>query len=152
MKAKMMKRDPEIRTMWKQKWGWHNRGNVWDKLATDWAGKEEWMIERKVKSTLVDKYRFVTSALDSVKLSTVHRRKLVEGKGKKIKEKTPRDLGPADTTHARMDRQHNYVETVMWHVNGSMVKILWGRSTEEDLAKCKRPCTQGGEGRLPIRF
>ena len=23
-------------------WSWHNRRCVWDKLATEWAGKEEW--------------------------------------------------------------------------------------------------------------
>ena len=25
-------------TQWKRKWGWHNRGCVWDKVATEWAG------------------------------------------------------------------------------------------------------------------
>ena len=57
-----------------------------------------------MKSTLVDKYKFVTFvALDSVKLSTVYR-KHCEGKGKKVEEKTPRDLGPSDTTiHTRED-------------------------------------------------
>ena len=51
-----------------------------------------------MKSTLADECIFVTFALDSVKLSTVHRKNKGEGKGKKVKEKTPRDLGPADTT------------------------------------------------------
>ena len=26
---------------------WHNRGNVWDKIATEWAGEEDWMRSRK---------------------------------------------------------------------------------------------------------
>ena len=33
---------------WKQKWIWHNRGGVWDKLASKWARAEEWT-ERKDK-------------------------------------------------------------------------------------------------------
>ena len=45
-----------------------------------------------------------------------------------------------------------YVEIVLWHVNGSMVNILCGRSTEEELAKYKRPSFRGGKRRLPIRF
>ena len=77
---------------------------MWDKIATDWAGKEEWMRERKVESTLADMYQFVTFALDRMKLSTVHRRKKSKGIGKKFQEKKPRDLGPADTTiHTRAD-------------------------------------------------
>ena len=62
------------------------------------------MIEREVKSTLFDNVRkCVTFALDSVKLS--HRtQKKCEGKGKEVEEKTPRDLGPADSTvHTRED-------------------------------------------------
>ena len=31
---KKMKEDPENRIRWKRKWRWHNRGNVWDKIAT----------------------------------------------------------------------------------------------------------------------
>ena len=26
---------------------WHIRGYFWDKLATEWAGKEDWMSKRK---------------------------------------------------------------------------------------------------------
>ena len=51
-----------------------------------------------MKSTLADKYQFVTFALDRMKLSTVHRKKKSKEIGRKVKEKTPRDLGPADTT------------------------------------------------------
>ena len=32
--TRMMKEDPENRTRWKHEWEWHNRGNVWDKMAT----------------------------------------------------------------------------------------------------------------------
>ena len=49
-------------------------------------------------------YQFVTFALDSMKLSTVHTKKKSKGFGKKNNDKTPRDLGPADTTvHTRVD-------------------------------------------------
>ena len=36
-----MRDDPVNHTRWKQKWKWHNRGNVCDKLALDWAGKKK---------------------------------------------------------------------------------------------------------------
>ena len=36
--TRMIKEDPENRTRWKQKWEWPNRGNVWDEMATCWAG------------------------------------------------------------------------------------------------------------------
>ena len=38
----MMKEDSENHTRWKHKLGWHNRGNVWHKMASSWAGKEDW--------------------------------------------------------------------------------------------------------------
>ena len=126
LQAEMMQRDPENHTRWKHKWRWHNRGNVWDKMATDWTRKEDGVRERDVKSTRVDMYKFVTFALDSVKLSTAHR-----------KRKDP-----------RMPLQYNCVETVMLRANGSMVNILWCRSTEEELAKCKTPYTRGGKRSL----
>ena len=98
-----MDRDPENHTRWKHEGRWHNRWDVWDKIVTDWAGEEEWMREGKVKSTLADLYKFVTFALDRVKLSTAQKKKS-NGIGKKEKEKIPRDLGLADTTiHTRAD-------------------------------------------------
>ena len=45
--ASGMKQDPCNHTRWKHKWVWHNRGCVWDKLATDDAGKEDWISKRK---------------------------------------------------------------------------------------------------------
>ena len=39
-----------------------------------------------------------------MKLSTIHRKRKIKGIGKKVKEKIPRDLGPADSTiHTRED-------------------------------------------------
>ena len=82
-----------------------------------------------------------------MKLSIEHRNKKSKSIGKKVKDTTPRDLGPADTTLAQVDRLYNCVVVVMWRVNGSMVNILWDRSTEDELAKFKRPCTPGGKRR-----
>ena len=60
------------------------------------------MSERKKTGAFADKNKFVTFAIDSVKLLTVHRKEKGEGKGKKVEEKTWRNLGPADTTiHTR---------------------------------------------------
>ena len=41
--ASGMKEDPNNHTRWKHKCDCHNRGCVWYKVATDWAGKEDWM-------------------------------------------------------------------------------------------------------------
>ena len=49
---KNVERDPGNHTRWKHKCEWHNRGNVLDKIATEWAGEENWMRARKRKSTL----------------------------------------------------------------------------------------------------
>ena len=82
---------------------WRNRGKVWDKMAKEWAGAEEWMRTQNVKNTLDVKYRFVIFVLDRMKLSTAHRKKKSQGIGNKVKNKTPRDSGPADTTiHTRV--------------------------------------------------
>ena len=66
-------------TRFKHKWKWHNRGIVWDKIATDWAGDDDWISKRKNKASVVDKTEFVTLVLDRMNLSTVH--KTVKGKG-----------------------------------------------------------------------
>ena len=83
-----------------------------DKIVTDRAGEEEWMREWKVKRRLVDKYKSVTSALDSVKLSTV-RRKIVKGKESRLKRRHQGTWDPRipPSTHAKMGRQYNYFRT-----------------------------------------
>ena len=65
---------------------WHNRGNVWDKIATDWAGGEDWVSERKKRKSLADKTAFVTFALDSTQES--------EGKrdGKTSRQETAEEI------------------------------------------------------------
>ena len=126
MQAKMVKEDPCNHTRWKHKWRWRSRGNVWDKVATDWAGKEGWRSERKKRGALADKTKFVTFAVNTVKRPTVHMEK-GEGKENEVNEKTPRDLEPADTTiHTwKRGRQYSNVETVRWQVSGSTDNILW---------------------------
>ena len=87
------------------------------------------------KSALAEKTKFVTFALDSVKLCTVHRKEKGERNGKTNNGKTPRDLGPADTTiHAREEGPTGQ----LWQGGGLMVNILWDRSTEDELAKFKK--------------
>ena len=59
------------------------------------------------------KCQFSTFVLGRMKLSIEHRKKKSKGIEKKIKDKTPRDLGPADTTvHTRSEGP-----TVQWCVD-----------------------------------
>ena len=73
--ARMMKEDPENRTKWKHKWVWHNRGNVWDKMAEYWECKKDWMTARKEQNSPEDRYKFITHILNKMKLLTEHRKK-----------------------------------------------------------------------------
>ena len=84
-----MKRDPENHTRWKHKWRGHNLGNVLDKIATSWAGKDNWMKARKKKRTTEEKYKFVTFVLFKMKLPAEHRKSKSKVPEKKIKDKTP---------------------------------------------------------------
>ena len=82
--------------------GWHNRGNVWDLMATCWAGEKHWMIERREQTSPKDKYKLITYILNKMKLTTEHKKTEEKDGEKRFKKKTPRDLGPGDTTvHTR---------------------------------------------------
>ena len=60
--------------------------------------------KREVKRSLAERYQFATSALDKMKLCTIHWKMNSKGIRKKVKEKIPRDLGPPETTiHTRTD-------------------------------------------------
>ena len=137
LQTERMERDKGNHTRWKHKWRWHNRGNVWCKIATEWAGEEDWMRARIRKSTLEKKYQFVTFVLDRMNLSIEHKKS--KGIGKKVKDKTPRKLGPADTAiHTRIDWPTVQLcgdSNVL--CKGSVVNFLWGRSTEEESDKFK---------------
>ena len=77
-------------------------------------------MKEKKRGAFADQNKFVTFALDSVSLSTAQR-------------------------HVKKDRLSNCMETVKWRVNRIlMVNILWSRSTENEFAKYKRTCTNGG--------
>ena len=108
--------------------GWPNRGNVWDNCqGLGGYRKIGWARERRC--ALADKTQVVTFALDSVKPSTVHRKEKEEGKGKGVNGKTPRNLGPADTTiHTRKEEPTIQLcgdsEVASRWIN---VNILWDR-------------------------
>ena len=55
-------------------------------------------MKEEKKGALAARSKCVTFVLDSVKLSTAHRKERGDERGKKVKEKTQRNLGPADTT------------------------------------------------------
>ena len=44
----------------------------WEKIATLWAGNDDWMEARKKKNTTDEKYKFVTFFLSRMKLSSEH--------------------------------------------------------------------------------
>ena len=58
--ASGMKSDPDNHTRWKHKCGWHNRGCVSNKLATEWSGKKDWTSKRAICHAFEDKKRFAT--------------------------------------------------------------------------------------------
>ena len=115
--------------------GWHNRGCVWDKVATDWAGDEDWTRERKRCQTMEDKKRFVTSALRSVTHSTMRRTRNGKKNQEKTEDKVPRiRLSAGKTIHIREDgRQCSHMETLskLWDKNtqGKLVIFKTHRST-----------------------
>ena len=73
-KTMNMKVDPKNHTIWKHKWSSHNRGCVWDKIASEWSGKEERCNKRKRCQKAEDKRGFVTFAMLCVKHQVAHRR------------------------------------------------------------------------------
>ena len=77
-----MRDDPLNHTGWKHKWNWHNRGNVWDNMSSDWAGEEDWISKRLDKTSSADKKEFVIRVLNRMNLSTVHRKVKVKEKRK----------------------------------------------------------------------
>ena len=71
MEALNMMVDTNKHTRWTHRWRWHNRGCVWAKLASEWAGDEDWA----EMTSAVDMREFVTFALMKVRHSVVHRPK-----------------------------------------------------------------------------
>ena len=63
MHTEGMRDDPMNHTRWTHKWKWHNRGNVWDKIATDSAGDADWISKRKSKTSSAETTDSVTRML-----------------------------------------------------------------------------------------
>ena len=83
-------------------WGWHNRGCVWNKVASECAGEEQWSSKREQCQTIEDKRAFITFALQSVKHSAVHRTRIGKKKKGTVDCKESRILGPSDKSiHTR---------------------------------------------------
>ena len=148
----MMKEDPENRRRWRHKWELHNRGNVWDKTTTCWAGKEDWMTARKKQNSPEEKYKFITYILIKMKLLTENRQTKNKDKEKRLKKKTPRDLGP------QVIIVHMRDEGLTVQLCGdSNVACKWTaklpkeQSTKRQLARFKDSYTHGGRRELPSR-
>ena len=69
---------------------------MWDKIASEWAGNEEWCNKRRRCKNSMDKRDFVTFAMMSVKRSVAHRPKLGEGVKPNQERKKPIILEPPD--------------------------------------------------------
>ena len=107
--ASGMKSDPYNHTRWKHKCGCIIEGVSGTSWLPSGPVRRDWTSKRAVCYALEDGKRFVTFALGSVNLSTVHRTRT----GKKYKM-TTRILGPRikPSTLAKRGRQCNCVKTV----------------------------------------
>ena len=119
--ARNMKVDPNDHTRWKHKIGWQNRGCVWDRIASEWSGKEHWSIKTKRCQTAEDKRDFMTCSMSSVKHSVTHRLKIGESVRQTQSEERPEDSG---TT-----RQVNFT-------------ARWDKSFRNKLAVFRKQCIQ----------
>ena len=107
----MMKEDPENRMRCEHKWDWHNRGNVWHKMATCWAGKEDWMITRKKQNSPEEKY------------NTDKQKTKIKKRGLRKRHPGIWDPKTSQFTLMMKDLQYNNAETVMWHASGSTANL-----------------------------
>ena len=99
-KARNMTVDPTNHTRWKHKWWWHNRGCVWDKIASERAGQEEWSNKRRRCQNSVDKRACVTFAMMSEQHSVAHGPKIRESIKPNKERKEPKKLEPPDSSIA----------------------------------------------------
>ena len=80
---------------------------MWDKIASEWAGAEDWRDTRKICQPAMGKRDFLTFALMFVKHSPLHRPNIAES----------RDTWACLTIPSRHERKvlvSNCVETTMW--------------------------------------
>ena len=55
-------------------WGWHNNGCVWDKVATEWAGDEDWACRSERVGNNTKKCSSVLCTMDDASYFLVIRR------------------------------------------------------------------------------
>ena len=71
------------------KWKWHNRQSVWDKIATDLAGDDDWISKKNNKKTVVDK-DICAGRSETVYCPQENQKKM---KGKTSRPNTAKEIG-----------------------------------------------------------
>ena len=107
------------------------RGCVWDKVASEWAGKEEWSPFRKRCQTAEDKRDFITFALLSVKHEAMHRtgnREQIRNQTEKGKNQDKGGIQMALFTTVQKGSRFKCVETATLPKNESMVYFYLSQS------------------------
>ena len=105
---------------------------MWDKVASEWAGREEWSSKRKRCLTAEDRRDFITFALQSVKPSTVHRSRFEDKKQLSADRKEPRLVETPDTSINTREEGPTVQQCGDSNVaeSGLIVIMLWDKNTE----------------------
>ena len=118
-----------------------------DKIASEWAGAEDWRDTRKRCQPAMGKRDFLTFALMFVKHSAVHRPNIAESVGPKKKE--PRHLGLPDNSIA--SRTEGTTVQLCGKSNvanlGPMATTRWERSAKNKLVEFNERFIRGGGGK-----
>ena len=107
----------------------------------EWAGDEDWICNRTRCQALEDQTRFVTFAVKSVNLSTIHRTRTGKTRRNKAVDKRHQeywDPQAKPSMFVKRDRQRSYVATVRWRRSGSTASTLWDKNTEGELTRFKK--------------
>ena len=119
---------------------------LFEKIEESMWRSMEWVSDAKVnavisQNSLEDKNKFITYILNKIKI-----------KERSLTKRQPGNWDPqiSQFTRVMKDLLFNYVETVMWHANGSTANLHREQSTKRQLARFKDSYTRGGR-RLPIR-
>ena len=86
--------DPNNHTRWKHTWRWHNRGSVWNRIPSEWAGAEERSDRRRRCQDAVRKKDSVTFAKMRLKDWVAHGPQIRESIKPNEEKKGTRKLGP----------------------------------------------------------
>ena len=126
-------------------WCWHNRRCVWDKVASEWAGEEEWSIDKEKYQAIEDKRDFITfytAGCQNIQLCTG--RKLETRNGKlNVKHQEQWALLMYPSTLAKKEQRFKCVETATLLKSGSMVIMLWGKRKMGNWPYSEKRCTRG---------